>query len=80
MADDQTKHPPEELSDIEAVEHSSDTGASESALTTDTETESPSTPRTIAPGHPDPENVVFVLVGVLLTLFVIYRAAAIFGG
>ena len=34
----------------------------------------------IEPGDPELENVIFVVLGVLLMLFVIYRIASIFGG
>ncbi|GAB3688809.1 hypothetical protein GCM10028857_23430 [Salinarchaeum chitinilyticum] len=36
--------------------------------------------RPIVPETPELENVAFVLLGVLLGLFVIYRAAVVFGG
>lgn len=34
----------------------------------------------IKPETPDPENVVFVLVGVAIALFIVYRVIVIFGG
>lgn len=42
----------------------------------DDETDRPA----IAPGDPSLENTIFVLVGVLLALFVLFRAAMLFGG
>ncbi len=36
--------------------------------------------RPIEPGEPNLENVLFVLLGVLIGVGVVYRAATIFGG
>lgn len=35
------------------------------------------TPRPISPGDPDPENVLFVALGVIITLLAIYRLTQI---
>ena len=42
----------------------------------DAEATSPSTDETIEPGDPSLEGVVFVLLGVAFTLFVVFRLAA----